>query len=403
MITVRERDQYFSPLAIFFLLSPAIAIFAPKFVAITFPVAVLTEAVIFRKLVFQRGGRLDTVHVICVGFILYCATTLSYTPDVPNAAVKLLTITSYIVLAMVAGRLVRDYSVPNLEALSTSIFFGAWLGIGAYVLGLLAAAVLSSAFDFEFLLTNGPRALAFIVTWVAISSIESGSRWKMLIILAMLFVAFLSDGIAGKVISASVAASIWLMHVVKLTARRSVVLPTIIGVIILFAPLVIRNADYNILMERSRDLPTSVQSRVQIWEQAARRISEKPYFGWGFDSARFLPNRDEISWIYPEEPMPIAHLHPHNTVLQVWFELGVIGAVGYMLIICSIFGVIRRVSDIRVGFGLQVVVLATFLLNLALWGAWQGWFIALQVSVFVGGAVVYTLAQKRTYLREPAS
>ena len=65
--------------------------------------------------------------------------------------------------------------------------------------------------------------------------------------------------------------------------------------------------------------------RLEFWDYMANRVWERPFFGWGLQSAPALP-------ITPEE---LVHYHvvtsdgighEHNLWLQVWIETGVIGA-----------------------------------------------------------------------------
>ena len=97
-----------------------------------------------------------------------------------------------------------------------------------------------------------------------------------------------------------------------------------------------------------RSVPPIIQfsayHRTKIWEFSAKRIAERPFVGWGIDASRRIPggntkldiNRDLQfkDRYYPEVEdrryrtvivaMP---LHPHNAALQVWLELGLIGAI----------------------------------------------------------------------------
>ncbi|OYX33212.1 MAG: hypothetical protein B7Y99_07560 [Caulobacterales bacterium 32-69-10] len=52
--------------------------------------------------------------------------------------------------------------------------------------------------------------------------------------------------------------------------------------------------------------------RTDIWRFAADRILERPFLGWGLDAARTFS---------PQIP-----LHTHNAAIQIWLELGAIGA-----------------------------------------------------------------------------
>ncbi len=59
-------------------------------------------------------------------------------------------------------------------------------------------------------------------------------------------------------------------------------------------------------------LPASWRARLDIWSFTNARILEDPLQGWGLDASRMFPG--------------YIHLHPHNSAVQLWFELGLIGA-----------------------------------------------------------------------------
>jgi O-antigen ligase len=124
-------------------------------------------------------------------------------------------------------------------------------------------------------------------------------------------------------------------------------------------------------------LGNSVLSRVEIWNQAASRASEKPWLGWGLDSARVMPDRDERS-ILPDYKglQKVTHLHPHNAPLQIWFELGGVGIAA----VCALFlffytRLVQMTNHIAARYG-TFMWTTTFLYTLSIWGIWQSWFIA---------------------------
>ena len=72
-------------------------------------------------------------------------------------------------------------------------------------------------------------------------------------------------------------------------------------------------------------------ARVAIWRFTTERVVERPWLGWGMDASRMWPG--------------VIPLHPHNAALQVWLELGVVGAacaavaIAYLTIGALSFGV----------------------------------------------------------------
>lgn len=117
---------------------------------------------------------------------------------------------------------------------------------------------------------------------------------------------------------------------------------------------------------------SSAAHRWVIWQFAAEKIAERPLLGWGLDTSRAIPGGHAEVQGYSER-MP---LHPHNAVLQVWLELGVIGAlIGAFLVSWPVVRVGRVIAP---GPGAAValgIVAATVVVALLGFGIWQSWWI----------------------------
>jgi O-antigen ligase len=85
-------------------------------------------------------------------------------------------------------------------------------------------------------------------------------------------------------------------------------------------------------------------------------------------------------------------LHPHNAALQLWFELGVVGAVLATLFWVWLWARIGAVAeDSRTDAGIAAAVAVAYLTIGALsFGVWQEWWLALGV---LGAAVCLVFNQ----------
>ena len=133
-------------------------------------------------------------------------------------------------------------------------------------------------------------------------------------------------------------------------------------------------------------LPNSGVHRIVIWQTTAGHIFERPWLGYGFDTSRkFYPQSTtmDVKFAKPTigqsegftaEPIP---LHPHNMILQIWLELGFVGAlVALATILAILFGLARaQLADIEraVGYGYFVTTLA---IAAVAYGAWQAWWLS---------------------------
>ncbi len=131
-------------------------------------------------------------------------------------------------------------------------------------------------------------------------------------------------------------------------------------------------------------VPNSAINRLIIWQFASKRILEKPITGWGMNTARQIPGGNdkytlrvknsagEEFTLFREFYVP---LHTHNQALQIWLELGAIGA-----FLIAGFGwlFIRKLGKETTDPALFGVIISLLAFSLLSFGAWQSWWIATQ-------------------------
>jgi O-antigen ligase len=149
---------------------------------------------------------------------------------------------------------------------------------------------------------------------------------------------------------------------------------------ILTAPFISMIFMQNVPQVMQWDIPDSFKNRVEIWDQSARRTMEKPLLGWGLDNATHIPNRGEVSKL--NDDLLLAHHHPHNGPIQIWYELGLIGVLIMSVIYWLLFGYIKKnLNPWQQKYVLSVICFG-FVSTLFSYGQWQSWLIALFVCVF---------------------
>jgi O-antigen ligase len=122
-------------------------------------------------------------------------------------------------------------------------------------------------------------------------------------------------------------------------------------------------------------LPLSWAQRVGYWGAVIQLMTEHPLRGWGLDASRSFT--------------PAIQLHPHNGALQIWLELGLLGAVLAALVWAVVFraGVARERSLLAPAAAATSAVY--LLIGLVSFGVWQEWWLAvagLAAAVVAAGA-----------------
>jgi O-antigen ligase len=116
--------------------------------------------------------------------------------------------------------------------------------------------------------------------------------------------------------------------------------------------------------------------RLDIWRFVSREVLQNPMKGWGLDASRAWPN-----------DIP---LHPHDAALQVWLELGALGAALAGLFWAWLFTRIAALVDEDRTMAAAAAASATAYLTIGAlsFGVWQEWWLAVgAVAVVVCGFV----------------
>ena len=118
--------------------------------------------------------------------------------------------------------------------------------------------------------------------------------------------------------------------------------------------------------------------RLDIWRYAAERVLERPFLGWGLDASRMFP-------------API-QLHPHNGALQLWLELGAVGAGLAALFWAWLFGRLDRAeeADRPMAAAAAATACVYLIIGALSFGVWQEWWIALGALAAAVCAIGFT-------------
>ena len=127
------------------------------------------------------------------------------------------------------------------------------------------------------------------------------------------------------------------------------------------------------LLGLGQHLPDSWAQRVAYWTYAMERIAEHPFRGWGLDASRAFS--------------PHIVLHPHNGALQIWLELGLLGAVAAALAYAFAFRRLAREERSLVAAATAGSAAVYLFFGVVSFGVWQEWWLALAALVAVIAAL----------------
>nr|WP_295108682.1 O-antigen ligase family protein [uncultured Caulobacter sp.] len=152
----------------------------------------------------------------------------------------------------------------------------------------------------------------------------------------------------------------------------------IVSAIFIFAPMAILWAVRSGLFAWLHVLaPPSWDARLNIWAYAANLTVDHALRGWGFDAARTFLG------------IP---LHTHNAALQLWLELGSVGAaLAAAFFAWILYRIVGQTEENRRDGAMAAATLTAFLvIGGVSFGVWQEWWLALGVIA----AIACGVAQK---------
>ena len=120
----------------------------------------------------------------------------------------------------------------------------------------------------------------------------------------------------------------------------------------------------------------SLTIRGEIWQETVPFILQKPFFGWGIEASHALPHLPEAAHLTQAQRDLLSWSHTHNAPLQIWLELGAVGAA--LTAAALYFGIraLRALPPPLLPYATTTVI-AAFAIACVSHGAWQAWWWAL--------------------------
>ena len=298
---------------------------------------------------FRFTGLHLAQQVLFCGALIVTARTL--TPDGARKA-----------LAWLGGGLMLLACVLLFESLTDATLFQAGQALLGQKSNVAHWALRSVA--------QGGYALA-VLFWPTALGFQAAGRRRLLVLFAVLCVAdmvllHVAALAAALLVSGAVFALVmWGGRIAALACMAVAMLQTL-----LIPWLMLGWTQGGLFQSLRTKLPASWAARVDIWSFTSTQMTQKPVFGWGLDASRMFKGH-----------IP---LHPHDGPLQLWFELGLPGALIGALVWGFAFWRFaeaaprqRRVAAAGCAVGAACLVIGAFS-----FGLWQEWWICLMAMAF---------------------
>ncbi len=308
-----------------------------------------------------------------------------WAPDPLRAATLTLKVAVLCVAGLVVLRAAADLDDSRRARLEDAFLAG--YGLGFVVLGVAVGYVLASG---ESLwgrhegdpftpLSRGEAVLALLSAPAATVLWRRRGWWAGAVLVAAVITAFAFLSNMTVLGAMGGAAAAFLM--VRVWGRRGLlVLAVVVAGVTIAAPAAMRLVPSgDDMFHKVGTVYPSAVHRIYVWHFVTDRVFEHPWRGWGMDASRRIPGGDQNLNLDPlafwdRELLP---LHPHNSALQAWLELGVPGgllmAVVIWIVLVPPAGAAPPLAD-----PLRAAATTGYLVIGGLsYGLWQNWWVAM--------------------------
>lgn len=287
--------------------------------------------------------------------------------------------------------LLFGFIVSNLEVfqnrsqLKNSLLLGTFTAILLFFIEYSSHGILTKLFKANFSLYMLDRgcALLSLTAWVVIAILINDRRHRHASILYVLVLyllnisdslaSFLGFGLGGVIFIAS--------RLIKSIFSRLIIFCLITGSLLF--PVVAKQINPKQLSDNYLTTHLSAAHRLFIWHFVANKIAEEPLVIQGFNASKYVTIEDSKMINYTGEKWHPLPLHPHNNILQITLELGLIGLA---LFLSLIYKYLKQIGNIE-NNNFRAISYACFInyyvIGMISYNIWQTWWIASGIWVLI--------------------
>ena len=388
-------------MAIVFALMPTLVLFAAKGIV---PVLILLMIIAAVDLWGRRPPlpNLGRQWLVPVAFLGWAALSTIWATDHVSALKSLAGISGVFAATIILALSIASAGPAATRKISAGLMSGFAVMCAIYLFEYATDGMLlqigrdilskgqSTLKDYRVLYNSGLIILTGIAVPLTLAIWSRHRALGVLIVLAIIPVAALAD--AAVIIVALGVGCLAFVAARLLPRAFPIAAILVLAVVGLSLPFnTDRLPDPRIEVPTGEGLWPPVASRMLIWRAAAENIEKSPIIGIGLNASKNLyprSTRKKVKVYYNHGPLHIfiepIPLHPHNVMLQIWLELGLIGALLFIALIAQGFYAIVK-SDLTKNARAAMMGSATtflFVANIS-FGIWQKWWLTAIVLTFI--------------------
>lgn len=331
------------------------------------PVAVMAAAVLFAWIPSTALSYFPwtSIQVLArmAAFLGLGVGVYAYFVDRPQALDLLL---KTLLVGLAFGLLVADFSIVAAPGLMV----------------LLKGHVVDNVGHARLMMKAVASAAVVLLPFVLWAGWRLGGRWKGAVIAVALELLTLTVVAGSRAGMAGLIGALGITLVATMTRKESSrriagLILTLLAVMATILIFLIDHSRISSVPERVLTFPSWLVDphRQVIWGYSLDLAAQRPWTGWGINTINLVPPPpSELSPI--EYGLPVMPGHPHNWIIEVFAETGIVGSVPLLLAVTALFvAALRRYrieGDLR--FLAMLAASAAFwvsgLFNFSFWSAW---------------------------------
>jgi O-antigen ligase len=328
------------------------------------------------------NGRLLVVFALFLG---WSALSITWSIDPGRSTARLFPL--FLVLACIFVMMASVPAQPGVDSRRLAVALAAGIGVALAVVLVerLTGTPLMKAFGHDPVAMNygayvpfkrGVSVLAVLVWPALLGLFFAGFRWRLwsLGLAVLAAIALIEDWTVllaylggGAVFFLALLGRRPVLHLLRIAAALWV-----LAIPVLFQ-IIIPKLNPAGMVDH---VTSSVTHRLYIWEFATGKTLERPLTGYGIDTTRAVPGgRDKVLLA----TKPKLHwgekisLHTHNVPVQLWLELGIVGALLAAALVWLLFSIPLVLADRVAAAALAGMLVTGFGILNGAYGAWQVW------------------------------
>ncbi len=180
----------------------------------------------------------------------------------------------------------------------------------------------------------------------------------------------------------SYAMPFWLTRISMVVSYTSLILSPLVYTYLLPPSFIFESPCFSWFLNRA------LFHRVLAWNFYSEKFFEKPFWGWGAESSRYLPTEPSLAAGYENT------YHPHNNSIQAYVELGIPGGVLYALFFASLFWLVEKHVKDRLSVAVCNATIAFGFIEAEIThNVWRNYWLSL-VTLMVGLIILFLKARE---------